>query len=47
MSVIVLIETLAIMAGAADARDIGEALVWAGSNPDILRRLWRQYSGPP
>jgi len=44
--VAVLIETLAIMAGTADARDLEEALAWAGSNRETLRRLWRQYSGP-
>lgn len=44
--VAVLIETLGIMAGAADGRDLEEALAWAGSNRETLRRLWRQYSGP-
>jgi Domain of unknown function (DUF4160) len=42
----VLIETLGIMAGTADSRDLEEALAWAGSNRETLRRLWRQYSGP-
>lgn len=41
----VLIETLAIMAGTADSRDLDEALGWAGINRATLRRLWRQYSG--
>ena len=44
--VAVLIETLGIMAGAADGRDLEEALAWAGNNRETLRRLWRQYSGP-
>lgn len=44
--VAVLIETLGIMAGAADVRDLEEALSWAASNRETLRRLWREYSGP-
>lgn len=38
------IETLAIIAGWADARDLEEALGWAGANRETLRRLWRRYS---
>ena len=44
--VAVLIETLGILAGAADDRDLEEALSWAASNRETLRRLWREYSGP-
>lgn len=44
--VAVLIETLGILAGNADARDLEQALAWAGSNRETLRRLWRRYSGP-
>ncbi len=44
--VLVVIETLAILAGEADSRDIGEALEWAkdADNRELLRRLWREYS---
>lgn len=44
--VAVLVETLGIMAGTADARDLEEALAWAGRNRETLRCLWGQYSGP-
>lgn len=44
--VAVLIETLGILAGAADDRDLEEALSWAASNRETLRRLWREYWGP-
>lgn len=44
--VAVLIESLAIMAGSADGRDLEEALAWAAGNRETLRRLWRQYSEP-
>lgn len=43
--VAVTIETLEILAGRADSRDIGEALEWAAANRAALRRLWQQYSG--
>lgn len=44
--VLVVIETLAILAGEADSRDIDEALEWAmdADNREMLRRLWREYS---
>ena len=28
----------------ADSRDVTEALTWAKTNRDTLRRLWREYS---
>jgi len=31
-------------AGTADSRDVTEALTWAKTNRDTLRRLWREYS---
>jgi len=40
----VVIETVAILAGSADERDLVEALNWAKENRATLRRLWRQYS---
>lgn len=42
--VAVIIESLAILAGSADARDIAEALEWAKDNREALRVLWQQYS---
>ena len=42
--VAVVIETVAILAGSADERDLVEALTWAKANRATLRRLWRQYS---
>lgn len=44
--VVVVIETLVILAGEADSRDISEALDWAknADNRETLRRLWREYS---
>ena len=42
--VAVVIESLAILAGCADEREICEALRWAKSNRETLRRLWREYS---
>ena len=44
--VTIIIETLAILAGEADSRDIAEALDWANEaeNRETLRRLWREYS---
>jgi hypothetical protein len=42
--VAVVIESLTILAGAADSRDVAEALTWAKTNRAALRRLWRQYS---
>ena len=40
----VVIESLEILAGTADSRDVTEALTWDKRNRDTLRRLWRQYS---
>ena len=42
----VVIETLAVLAGEADSRDIDEALEWAkdAANRETLRRLWQEYS---
>ena len=40
----VLIETLAVQAGVADARDTAEALAWAQANRAKLRARWQQYS---
>ena len=44
--VLVVIETLAILAGEADSGDIAEAMEWAkdADNREMLRRLWREYS---
>jgi Domain of unknown function (DUF4160) len=42
--VTVIIESLAILAGDADARDISEALEWAKNNRETLRGLWQEYS---
>jgi hypothetical protein len=42
--VAVVIESLAILAGTADSRDIAEALEWAKDNRETLRGLWREYS---
>lgn len=43
---LVVIETLVILAGEADSRDVAEALEWATDtdNREMLRRLWREYS---
>jgi hypothetical protein len=38
------IESLEVLAGMADSRDVTEALTWAKTNRDTLRRLWREYS---
>jgi hypothetical protein len=35
---------LDVLAGTADSRDVTEALAWAKTNRDTLRRLWREYS---
>jgi hypothetical protein len=43
-SVVLIIETLQVLAGEADARDIAEALEWAADNRETLRRLWQEYS---
>lgn len=40
----VVIETLAIQAGEADARDTAEAFDWAGAHRDELRARWAKYS---
>jgi len=40
----VVIESLAVLAGTADSRDVTVALTWAKTNRDTLRRLWREYS---
>jgi hypothetical protein len=40
----VVIETLVILAGEADALDIAEALAWAEDNRETLRQWWREYS---
>ncbi len=42
----VIIESLVILAGEADSRDIAEALEWAkdADNREALRRLWLEYS---
>lgn len=40
----VVIESLEVLAGTADSRDVTEALTWAKTNLDTLRRLWRKYS---
>ena len=42
--VTVVIESLAILAGNADTRDVAEALEWAKNNRETLRDLWQQYS---
>lgn len=42
--VTVIIESLAILAGNADLRDIDEALQWAKENREALRGLWQTYS---
>jgi hypothetical protein len=42
--VAVVIETLAVFAGEADARDIAEALDWAANNRELLRERWQEYS---
>lgn len=42
--VVVQIESLAVVAGIADTRDLDEALAWARGNRETLRRLWRRYS---
>jgi Domain of unknown function (DUF4160) len=42
--VAVVIESLVVLAGSADARDIAEALDWARDNRESLRGLWREYS---
>lgn len=42
--VAVIIESSAILAGSAEARDIAEALEWAKNNRETLRGLWQQYS---
>jgi hypothetical protein len=42
--VAVIIESVVILAGSADGRDVVEALIWAKANRATLRRLWRQYS---
>ena len=39
----VVIESLEVLAGTADSRDVTEALTWAKTNRDTLRRLWREY----
>jgi hypothetical protein len=40
----VVMESLEVLAGTADLCDVTEALTWAKTNRDALRRLWRQYS---
>jgi hypothetical protein len=42
--VAVRIDTLQILAGEADARDIEEALTWASENRAELIARWRLYS---
>jgi hypothetical protein len=42
--VTMIIESLAILAGNADACDIAEALEWAKNNRETLRGLWQQHS---
>ena len=42
--VAVIIESLTVLAGSADASDIAEALEWAKINRETLRGLWQQYS---
>jgi len=42
--VVLIIETLEVLAGSADVRDISEALQWAEGNRERLRQLWREYS---
>lgn len=42
--VAVTIETLAIQAGSANARDIAEAIEWAGANVGELKARWATYS---
>jgi hypothetical protein len=39
-----IVTTSEVLAGTADSRDVTEALTWAKTNRDALRRLWRQYS---
>jgi hypothetical protein len=43
-NVSVVIESLVVLAGTADSRDVTAALTWAKTNRDTLRRLWREYS---
>jgi hypothetical protein len=40
----VVIKTLAIQAGEADARDTAEAFEWARENRAELRAHWQEYS---
>ncbi len=40
----VVIETLVIWAGEADARDTAEAFAWARENRAELRSHWQEYS---
>lgn len=42
--VAVSIETLAIIAGVADKRDIGAAIEWARANQDELASRWAMYT---
>lgn len=42
--VAVRIETLTVMAGAANRRDIAEAIEWAHANKDLLAARWAAYS---
>lgn len=40
----VIIETLEIQAGEADARDVREALDWAADNKPLLNRKWNEFT---
>lgn len=42
--VAVVIETLAIMAGSANERDLVEAIEWARENEKLLSTRWAMYS---
>lgn len=42
--VAVRIETLTVMAGAANGRDIVEAIEWARANKGLLAARWLMYS---
>jgi hypothetical protein len=42
--VALVIETLGVLGGSGDGRDLKEALDWAKADPATLRFLWREYS---
>jgi hypothetical protein len=42
--IVVRIDTLQILAGEADPRDIADALAWAAANGAELLARWQEYS---